>query len=424
MKVCGRAVVGSLAVVWLSSCASFSPPRERDRDFLQRREVRSDGVVTVSAVVLSDRESDRTFGTRLARNDVQPVWIEVENRGDEELLLMQIAIDPNYYSASEAAWRSRRLLERRSREKMEYFSNQQIPTVIPPRRRVGGYIFTNHDPGVKAFTVQLIGDQESHSFNFEQSIPGLRTDFDRNTDVADIGADERKDLNVDELRRYLEALPAVALGGNRESAADPLNLVIVGDAPLVFSTFARRGWDVTEALTFGSAWRTVASTLFKSAYRTSPISPLFLFGRRQDFALQKSRGYVDERNHLRLWRAPVNYDGAAVWVGQISRDIGVKLTSRTVVTHKIDPEIDEARVYLLQDLISSGGANAVGLVEGVGESTREDPRRNFTRDPYFTDGLRLVVFLTREPTAEDEIDWIDWVWPKVGEGGVVNVGLE
>jgi hypothetical protein len=69
------------------------------------------------------------------------------------------------------------------------------------------------------------------------------------------------------------------------------------------------------------------SSLFKARYQTSPISPLYLFGRRQDIALQKARESVDERNHLRVWLTPWRYDGKEVWVGQISRNIGVRWSS-------------------------------------------------------------------------------------------------
>ena len=64
------------------------------------------------------------------------------------------------------------------------------------------------------------------------------------------------------------------------------------------------------------------SSVFGRRYRTSPVSPLYVFDRPQDFALQKARKTVDERNHLRLWRAPVDFEGKPVWVGQLSRDIG------------------------------------------------------------------------------------------------------
>jgi hypothetical protein len=155
------------------------------------------------------------------------------------------------------------------------------------------------------------------------------------------------------------------------------------------------------------------SSVFGSRYRTSPVSPLYLFDRSQDVALQKARATVDERNHLRLWRAPVNFQGTPVWVGQISRDIGVKLSSKTVVTHKIDPMVDEARLYVLLDIASSGHLGQAGYTKGVGHSSPKSPRYNYTDDPYYTDGLRLVLFLTEHDITYDKIQWYDWEVPAV-----------
>jgi hypothetical protein len=44
-----------------------------------------------------------------------------------------------------------------------------------------------------------------------------------------------------------------------------------------------------------------------------------------------------------------------VWVGQVSRDIGVRFTLRTwnLTTHRIDPEVDEARDYVIEDLLEA-----------------------------------------------------------------------
>jgi hypothetical protein len=80
-----------------------------------------------------------------------------------------------------------------------------------------------------------------------------------------------------------------------------------------------------------------------------------VYGRRQDLALQKARDNVHQRNHLRLWLTPMRYEGKQVWVGQISRDIGTRLTihSKTLTTHKIDPDVDEARRALLEDVAYS-----------------------------------------------------------------------
>ena len=149
-------------------------------------------------------------------------------------------------------------------------------------------------------------------------------------------------------------------------------------------------------------------SVFGSKYRTSPVSPLYLFDRPQDIALQKARSTVDERNHLRLWRTPVTLDGQNVFVGQISRDIGVKLSSKTFVTHKIDPVVDEARLYITLDMVASQTLQAVGYVKGVGYSDREAPRFNYTKDPFYTDGLRVVLILGDERLSLDSIEYLPW----------------
>jgi hypothetical protein len=156
---------------------------------------------------------------------------------------------------------------------------------------------------------------------------------------------------------------------------------------------------------------TIRSSLFGVRYRTSPVSPLYLDARRQDIALQKARGSVDQRNHLRLWLTALKYQGNHVWMGQISRDIGVKLSSKTITTHKIDPDVDETRDYLVQDILLSGALARVGYVRGVGYARPEVPRYNYTLDPYFTDGLRAVLFLSGDYVSPDDLELLRWESP-------------
>ena len=139
---------------------------------------------------------------------------------------------------------------------------------------------------------------------------------------------------------------------------------------------------------------------------------MYLFDRSHDAALQKTRGTVDERNHLRLWRAPVTLNGQMVWVGQISRDIGVRFSRKTFVTHKIDPHVDEARLYITLDLAASQGIQAIGYVKGVGSSNRQSPRFNYTKDPYYTDGLRVVLLFGKARYPLDSIDYLPWAQPR------------
>jgi hypothetical protein len=102
----------------------------------------------------------------------------------------------------------------------------------------------------------------------------------------------------------------------------------------------------------------------------------------------------------------MRYHGKPVWVGQISRDIGSRLTlhSPTLTTHKIDPDVDEARGALGEDMAYSQGLTKIGYATGVGAAPRDAPRENLTTDPYYTDGFRLVLVFDRAPTSLDEIE--------------------
>lgn len=402
----------------LSWGCSTSVTQVESTDYKARAETKVDGGVHISASVLSDQESAESFLLPLDKKRIQPVWIEIENTENTEFNLMLLSIDPNYFSPSEVAWSVRHVTDTGSgkrtslEQKTTFFFERHIPVVIPPRSTVSGYVYTNLDPGRKAFAVDLFGANVTRTVEFVQSVPGFEADYSKVDFDSLYPPGQIRDLSLAQLRRYLERLPCCVAGGDRKTDGDPLNLVIVGDGDLVLATLVRQGWDLTETMRFGSMWQTVLSSLFKSSYRTSPVSSLYLFDRPQDVAFQKARGSVDERNHLRLWRAPVTLNGREVWVGQISRDIGVKLSSVTVVTHKIDPVVDEARFYVALDTTASQSLKAVGYVSGVGESNLADPRHNFTRDPYYTDGNRVVLILSDERTQPDKIRYLNWEHPK------------
>jgi hypothetical protein len=396
-----------VAILLLNGC-TYKPPDSISYEFKQRAETRTEENITVTAVVLSDEESKAAFATPLAQSFIQPVWLEIDNQQDDEFLLQLLSLDPGYFAPAEAAWRSRQLGEGDRTAKMTYFYDRHMPVLIPPKCKASGFVYTNHDPAAKAFVVELIGENESYSFEFVQVVPGFEADYMRTKPWEAYKEDEIQDLDLEGLRTYLEELPPCVLGGDRKSKGDPLNLVLVGDSRQVIATLVRRGWDLTETITAGSAWQTGVSSAFGSRYRTAPISALYVFDRPQDIGLQKARETVDERNHLRLWRAPVTCEGQPVLVGQVSRDIGVKLSSKTVVTHKIDPVVDEARLYVLLDIVASGHLARVGHVKGVGEVSADAPRYNYTLDPYWTDGFRAVLFVSEEPVALDEIDLLEW----------------
>ena len=83
--------------------------------------------------------------------------------------------------------------------------------------------------------------------------------------------------------------------------------------------------------------------------------------------------------------------------------IGVRFTWKTITTHKIDPDVDETREYLVEDLAYSQSLGGLGYVTGVGAAPYDQPRGNLTGDPYFTDGLRVVLFVSADPVDISEI---------------------
>ena len=426
MKTAARSVSGSrpvsgtcvsllrgavlLTVLAMAACAG-TPTQTESLDYRARAETKVDGGVTVSAVVLSPLESEKAFGLPFARKQVQPVWLEIENQEEQTLYLNLLGLDPDYFAPSEVAWQFKSYGAESFEEKAGRLLAMHVPVVVPPDRTVSGYVYTNLDPGAKAFTIELFGGSLLRRLEFVQRIPGFEADFHRVDFHALYRDEEIREMSLEELPAYLEGLPCCVAGGDRETPGDPLNLVIVGEPLYSLSTLVSRGWDLTETIRSHTTWRTIQSSLFGSRYRTSPVSPLYLFGRPQDVALQKARGTVDERNHLRLWLAPVTVEGMNVWVGQVSRDIGIKFSSKTFVTHKIDPVVDEARLYVTLDLATSQSLHAVGYVKGVGHSGYEAPRRNYTDDPYYTDGLRVVLVLGEGRFGLDEVQLLPWEQP-------------
>jgi hypothetical protein len=81
------------------------------------------------------------------------------------------------------------------------------------------------------------------------------------------------------------------------------------------------------------------------------------------------------------------------------------------VTHKIDPDVDETRGYLMQDLLYAQGLAGFAFAKGVGAASIEAPRANLTGDPYFTDGLRAVLWVSSRPVAFENVEFLEWAQP-------------
>lgn len=398
--------------------SSFKPSSINEVRFRDREISKSDEEVRVTVAVPTAEEVQALFNTDLIKSEIQPVWVMVENHSDRTYYLTSTGTDPNYFSAMETVYAVRGGLFGIYRDEMErYFRSMNFRNPVLPYTAVSGFIYTNLDEGEKVVQVDLIAFEHVKFFTFFVQIPGMRVDY-RMVDFNSLyEPDDIRDADEETLRLALEELPCCTTNQTGDKFGDPMNLVVIGDFKDIAAAFARRGWLPAEETYSTAVWKTVKSFFFGSRYRYSPVSPLYFYGRGQDFARQKPRHDIHERNHLRLWYSPLRFQGKTVFVGQVSRDIGVRFTNKTwpPVTHKIDPDIDEARYALVEDLLYSQMLARVGFVKGVGQARPSNPRVNLTGDPYFTDGYRLVVILDRGPIAMDKIKSMDWEKPTLFE---------
>ena len=325
---------------------------------------------------MSEDEARSALGVDLAGAGIQPVWVKVENRESIGYVITTIVMDHDYFSPMEAAWRAHGWLSGGTNDRIdEYFRTLHLPARVGPGETVSGFVFTNLDKGVKYVNVDLIGSsaKQVRRFAVLAKVPGLNADYLHLEGKSLYDKNEIKELDEAGFRAWVEQLPCCVLGGDRKSPGDPLNVVFVGERSVLARALARRGWHTTVAVTTDSVWDTIKSSVFGSSYHYGPVSPLYVFGRHQDLAVQKARNDINQRIHMRLWLAPVTVGGTPVWIGQISRDIGVRLTSKTITTHKVDPEMDDARFYLLQDLFYSQSLRGYAHSAGVGATTTQSP---------------------------------------------------
>ena len=126
---------------------SPSPDPAKDVPFKVRAETQSEDGISVSAVVLSDYESERIFGVDLARNGIQPVWLEIGNTTDKPVTLIYVATDPGYYSPNEAAYTNYGYASPVNEEMNEYFNKHSIKREIPAGGSPVGFLLHELGPG-------------------------------------------------------------------------------------------------------------------------------------------------------------------------------------------------------------------------------------------------------------------------------------
>lgn len=436
------AISAALVLQLLAGCAAtFAPQRLETPGELRAVQSKDVADVTVSVSMLTDEQSRRHFGADLAKRNLQALWIRVSNGSDRGLWFIRTILDRDYYSADEAAQLLHPDVSRSAREALrQHLRDESMRVLILPRTISEGFVYLPRIEGGRYVDVRLQADAYEETaarqaaprlpgdssqarelrFEFGIALPDGDFDYERLDTRRVYSGQALQDLAANELRSTLERLPCCAGDADGRAEGDPLNVVLVGDRDLLLGALGRSGWSFTHRITAQSVRREIGAALAGDPYAVAPVSSLYLFDRKQDVALQRARRSISQRNHMRLWLAPYTHEGRSVWIGQVSRDIGIKATpkSPTLTTHVIDPEVDTTREYLLHSLIAEGFVDRFGFVKGSASAAPSEPRLNLTGDPYFSDGMRLVVILAADPVPPDEIRSLLWERsaPPVAEG--------
>jgi len=423
-------------VFTLGACAShapFIPERLAPPHDLTGVQTNTIEDVVVSVAILTDEQAENHFGVDIAKEGLQALWVKVRNGRNGRLWFIQNTIDPDIYTADEAALMMQGHVSEKEYERLkQHFRDESIRVAMESKMITEGFVFLPRIKGGRFVEVRLTGDAlqvekaklaetamtgkpsqikiSDFRFSFALPLPDGEFDYEKLDPAHSYSGMDLPDLDLEQLRDKLEQLPCCATDASGENNADPLNIVMVAEPIDLMNSLSRSGWSFTHRITPDSVGRMIDSAIKDKSYPVAPVSSLYVFDRKHDVALQRARTNISQRNHMRFWLAPFTHRGRKVWVGQISRDIGIKLSSKSpsLTTHIIDPEIDLAREYLLHSLLAQGFVAQFGFVAGSKVAPRSEPATNLTGDPYFSDGLRLVIMLSPEPIPLVEIRSLLW----------------
>lgn len=179
---------------------------------------------------------------------------------------------------------------------------------------------------------------------------------------------------------------------------DPLNVALVATEENLHRAMLAANWYPADAVTLESSLRIAADTVMRRSYDDAPVSSLYLWDRKQDFAFEQPVGDDPRRrHHVRFWKSAETDDaGRPAWFGAATFDERVGLSHTTgEITHHIAPDIDAERDNVFSSLRTAGSLADFYWIDGFQTHLTG---KNGGGDPYHTDG-RLGVGVIGQPTS-------------------------
>ncbi|MBT8052755.1 MAG: hypothetical protein HKN57_02940 [Xanthomonadales bacterium] len=383
----------------LAACSltPYSPDDIAAAAVQQRAQVQEEGVFRVRASVPGVEEAKQIFGIPLYRRGIQPVWLEISNLSSTRSRVLLSSIDPDYFAPFEVAYMHKKYFSKQGWQEMEkHLYRNALPRQIAPGETVSGYVFTHNDIGTKSFNVDIF-DTGSNSryeeFTFFIEVPGFKPDYAEVDFETLYSADERVELDNEGLRDMLKRFPCCTSDRSGDSLGMPVNVLLVASGRDVLKALLRAEWSET-------TYEKDDNYLNNSSY---------LFNRPPDAVFRKSRGVKTERNELSLWLSPYRVDGRQVWMGQVKHAIGRRFqVGEWFFGTALDPDVDDGRNYLMQNLWYSQSLETVAFSASGIAVAQNEPALDFDQNPYFSDGFRIVMWISGSPVALVETRSLKW----------------
>jgi hypothetical protein len=378
-------------ILVLSACAS-APYQPTDPDsvpFRDRAQTQSSDDISVTAAVPGADETRALFDIPLYDSGIQPIWLQVENRTNDWIRYAPVGTDREYFSPEEVAYVHKGGFSGQGRTTMfRYFYDTAMPRRIPPGETRSGFVFTHAHPGTKAFNVDLFGASRADdlSFTFFIDVPGFQPDhseayFD---DLYEPG--QVRDFDQDGLRAALETMDHQTRDQSGQRQGLPINAVVVGEPQQILQALIRARWVETS--------RTAAEI---------DASQEMLFGRIADVVFRKNVTASGNSNELHFWLSPMRENNTPVWLVQVTHHVGEGKGEA-----QLDPDLDDAAAYFMQDMWYGQGLAAYAWVQGPGEVPYEAPQQSLAGDEYFTSGQVVVAWLSGPALSMLDMVALDW----------------
>jgi hypothetical protein len=358
-------------------------------DFRERAETQSDGPITVAAAVPGREETEAIFGVDLYDQGIQPVWLEIGNSGAAQARYAPVSTDRYYFSPLEVAYKNRGGFSDEARTEMErHFDELAVPRYVDPGETRSGFVFTHADSGAKGFNVDLFSSGDSFHFTFLLRVPGFVPDYAKLSPESLYSADEFVNYTDDDLRDALRELPCCSSDEQGEASGEPINVVLVGAGLELLKALLRSGWVET------------------SAEEAAELEPQYLFGRSQDAIFRYQTIDGDSVYEMRFWLTPIMSGQDRAWAGQIRH-----FYTSGPIKRRFDADVDNARNFALQKFLYGQSLQTMAWLSGEQVVPVTSFWDRLINRPYFTDGYRVVLWLSGEPLSALDINIEDWDAP-------------